>query len=255
MGTLHQTNKKRRTNEEDDEEEEPKEEEASEEEGEEKACCWVEDLLPEELLCHILGILCAKDEEEGEGSVAAAARTCRRWYRCAPSGLRHKFSLSWACSSMATLQWAHLGQGLHLGTEVCANAAFTGNLEMVQWAREQGCPWDETTCRLAARGGHLAVLEWARDRGCPWDEFTCKEAAGRGHLEVLKWARAKGCPWDEDTCTNAARGGHWEVLKWARENGCPWDPYVCAQAAMGESERLPLRRRNSHFGHLTARRG
>jgi hypothetical protein len=69
----------------------------------------------------------------------------------------------------------------------------------------------------------LAVLQWARLNGCQWDEWTCSQAAGGGYLEVLRWARENGCFWDELTCRLAAEGGHLEVLKWARENGCPWD--------------------------------
>ena len=76
-------------------------------------------------------------------------------------------------------------------------------------------------CTCAAEGGHLKVLRWARENGCPWDESTCYSAAEGGHLEVLKWARENGCPGDELTCACAAKGGHLEVLKWARENGCP----------------------------------
>ena len=56
---------------------------------------------------------------------------------------------------------------------------------MLQWARQHGCPWDETTCAFAARGGHLDVLRWAREQHCPWDERTIHEAASE---EVRRWA-------------------------------------------------------------------
>ncbi len=52
------------------------------------------------------------------------------------------------------------------------------------------------TCTEAAKGGHLEVLQWARQNGCPWNELTCTEAAKGGHLEVLQWARENGCPFD-----------------------------------------------------------
>ena len=113
----------------------------------------------------------------------------------------------------------------------CACAAEGGHLEVLQWARENDCPWDASTCENAAEGGHLEVLQWARENGCPWDEWTCAYAAGGGHLEVLKWARENSCPWDEHTCSNAAGGGHLEMLKWARENGCPWDEETCVCAS------------------------
>ena len=34
-------------------------------------------------------------------------------------------------------------------------------------------------CRSAAEGGHLEVLEYARENGCPWDEGTCMFAHPR----------------------------------------------------------------------------
>ena len=51
------------------------------------------------------------------------------------------------------------------------------SVKMMQWARENSCPWDVRTCMNAAKGGHLAVLQWAHENGCPWDEQTCAYAA------------------------------------------------------------------------------
>ena len=53
---------------------------------------------------------------------------------------------------------------------------------------------NKNTCEIAAKNGHLEVLKYARENGCPWDEWTCSFAARNGHLEVLKWARENGCP-------------------------------------------------------------
>jgi len=60
----------------------------------------------------------------------------------------------------------------------------------------------DNPCSHAARGGHLEVLKWAREHGCPWNEngyCVCDDAASGGHLEVLKWAREHGCPWSSPT--------------------------------------------------------
>ncbi|MDC1215742.1 ankyrin repeat domain-containing protein [bacterium] len=75
---------------------------------------------------------------------------------------------------------------------------------------------------IAARGGHLEVLHWARANGCPWNSGTFMNAAKSGHLEVLQWLRANSCPWEEYTCAGAAEYGNLEVLQWLRANGCPW---------------------------------
>ena len=50
--------------------------------------------------------------------------------------------------------------------------------------------------------GHLEILKWARENGCPWNEDTYSSAAKNGHLEVLKWLRENRCPWDKDTLYN-----------------------------------------------------
>ncbi len=76
---------------------------------------------------------------------------------------------------------------------------------MIQWARSQGCPWDEGTCDNAARGGHLGVLQWARSQGCPWDAWTCVKAARGGHLDVLQWAKIHGCEYDREVCDEVFR--------------------------------------------------
>ena len=69
---------------------------------------------------------------------------------------------------------------------LCSLIAGIGNLELLQSARENGCPWDETTCLKAASGGHLPVLRWAREAGCPaGGTELCAAAAGSGQLEVL----------------------------------------------------------------------
>ena len=81
-------------------------------------------------------------------------------------------------------------------------------------------PVGRVDVRVRPSKGHLEVLQWARENGCRWDGGTCSAAAEYGHLEVLQWARENGCPWDWTTSWRAARGGRLDVLRWARQNGC-----------------------------------
>jgi len=116
----------------------------------------------------------------------------------------------------------------------CFHAAKGGHLNILQWARANGCPWwDEWTSHNAAKGGHLNILQWARANGCLWNENTSAFAAEYGHLNILQWLRSNGCPWDELTCYHAAKGGHLNILQWARANGCPWNTWTCSYAAHG----------------------
>ena len=98
-----------------------------------------------------------------------------------------------------------------------------GHLEVLKWARANGCPWDGDTCTYAAEGGHLDVLKWLCANGCPpREEQACMNAAWGGHLEMLQWMRANGCPWNKRACAwVAAEGGHFEVYAWLIQNGCP----------------------------------
>src|SRR5271155_5399766 len=50
-------------------------------------------------------------------------------------------------------------------------------------------------CHEIAAEGSLELLKWARFEGCAWDSLTCCRAAFKGHMELLKWARSEGCPW------------------------------------------------------------
>ena len=62
-------------------------------------------------------------------------------------------------------------------------------------------------------------MQWARANGCPWDERTCEGAAYSGNLEVLQWLRANGCPWDWRNCEAAATDEeHFDVASWVLEN-------------------------------------
>jgi hypothetical protein len=98
------------------------------------------------------------------------------------------------------------------------SVASIGNLAMVQWLHNTGCPWDASACKEAASNGNLEVLKYLHDNGCPWDSCACAWAAWNGELEVLKYLHTNGCPWDEDTFSNA-RGD--DVIEYLISNGCP----------------------------------
>lgn len=49
--------------------------------------------------------------------------------------------------------------------DVCLIAAERGDLPMLQYAHEQGCPWSRKVCRAAARRGDLQMLKYAHEQG------------------------------------------------------------------------------------------
>lgn len=64
----------------------------------------------------------------------------------------------------------------------------------------------------------VEVLHWARSNGCEWDDRTCGAAAFHGQLEILQWALANGCPWSEYAGSMALEGGHDDVIEWLKSN-------------------------------------
>jgi hypothetical protein len=71
----------------------------------------------------------------------------------------------------------------------------------------------------AALARHLNILKWARERNCPWNEkILCSYAAMERHLEILKWAREFFCLWNEATyecvkCCSDERVLGWMILQ------------------------------------------
>ena len=112
----------------------------------------------------------------------------------------------------STISWA-LEKCLERRERFCEQMAEKGKLELLEFLRGKGCPWDEWTCEFAALNGHLECLKYAHENGCHWDEWTCSVAARYGQLECLKYAHENGCRWDYWTCSYAAKYGHLECLK------------------------------------------
>ena len=139
-------------------------------------------------------------------------------------------------------------------------AAICPFRDLLQWARDLGCPWDSRLLALVAGNGSLAdlqdaaslgggtltaevfrsaagsgsldVLRWLHKVGCPWGPEATAAAARNGRLEALQWLRANRCPWNIMTIVSAAQAGHIRVLDWAVTNRCPnREPYTVACAA------------------------
>ena len=129
---------------------------------------------------------------------------------------------------------------------------------MLQWARANGCPWDEMVTYEAAGRGDLKMIRWSVEQGapcdtnelpilweyrapasnafnsshcdwaygCTWHEDVCGTAVSEGLFEMLKWAR-EWVSLPDFVCTSAAYYRNVEILEWIRENGGHWDKATC----------------------------
>jgi hypothetical protein len=124
--------------------------------------------------------------------------------------------------NFALLQFV-VERGFVLGPGTAAAAISRGDLPMLRWLREKGCPWKESdVCRMAACCGKLDVLELCHAQGGKLDVEVFLSAARRGSVPMLQWLRERGCPWHRSTCQEAATYGRLSALRWLKENGCPW---------------------------------
>ena len=81
---------------------------------------------------------------------------------------------------------------------VSRDAAEHGYVGLLEWLRTTDVNLQLTLQHmdLAATQGHQLMVEWLRQQGCPWNNMSCASAARNGHLEVLKYLHVNDCPWD-----------------------------------------------------------
>jgi len=128
--------------------------------------------------------------------------------------------------SQMELAWDnyHWGENGYEGTQewFCVRVARMNKLEYLVWAREvKNCNWDSGTIYRAALQGNLAMVKYCVDNGCPMSARACLCAAVKGHLDVLKYLHENDCPWSSLTCYCAYRQNQIDCLNYLIEQKCP----------------------------------
>jgi hypothetical protein len=65
-------------------------------------------------------------------------------------------------------------------------------MEMLCLLFDNKCPWNEETCSTTAMFGYMKILQWLRENGCPWDvtkllkEDTWIYCNGQKTMDVLQ---------------------------------------------------------------------
>ncbi|KAK3249915.1 hypothetical protein CYMTET_9314 [Cymbomonas tetramitiformis] len=82
-------------------------------------------------------------------------------------------------------QWAY-EQGCQWDGEirnvVAFFAAYYGNIQMVQWALDHDCWVGDATSTGAVIGGQLGMLKWLCELGCPLHDADARMSVARKHL-------------------------------------------------------------------------
>ncbi|PNH10598.1 Ankyrin repeat domain-containing protein [Tetrabaena socialis] len=145
-----------------------------------------------------------------------------------------------------------LGAEKVLSAELFASAAESGNMELLVWLHDRGCPWDESVFSVAGNTGCEEQLEWLAARGCPMgDGEPYAWAARNGDLATLRclqhlgcplgpdsggvfveWLEGQGFPQSAEACAAAVRQPDWRGrLEWLQQRGYPLDGDVATAAA------------------------
>jgi hypothetical protein len=105
----------------------------------------------------------------------------------------------------------------------------------LEWARENGCPWNENVFEVAAENGHYKVMIWVHENGCPINHFILTNQAyvniyaEMGYLDILKFAKSIGIFTiiNKGTWNHAVTGCHINVLEWLLSEECPTCTRAC----------------------------
>jgi hypothetical protein len=138
-----------------------------------------------------------------------------------------KFNISEFTSiSQMELVWDNYnwGENGYEGTQegFCMRVTLMNKLEYLVWAREvKNCDWNSLTISAAAEQGNLAMVKYCVENGCPMDEDACANAARKGHLDVLKYLHENDCPWHSLACSCAHLYNRIDCLNYLIEQKCP----------------------------------
>ena len=110
--------------------------------------------------------ICQEAAEGGQLDVLIFIRNCQ-WCNCCTWDADTVADVALHCAHMDILKWLNDSEEYEWGVLACSSAAGAGHLEVLQWLRERGCPWDGRTLSEATQNGHIELLEWARKNGCP----------------------------------------------------------------------------------------
>ena len=144
-----------------------------------------------------------------------------------------KFNIS-EFTSVSQMEYAwdyyHWDEDEDEGTQryFCWKVAQMNKLEYLVWAREvKNCNWDSGTIYSAAMQGNLAMVKYCVDNGCPMNANACCCAAQYGHLDVLKYLHENDYPWSSWVCLWAHKNNQIECLNFLIEQKCPgWERFV-----------------------------
>lgn len=139
-------------------------------------------------------------------------------------------SASMSKDPLCILRWLERKRLLRVDSMCVQLAVSKRRKDVVEWLYARGAQGDASCCSAAAWEGDLPMLQWLRERGCPWNVWTIVD--GSWNMEILRWARTPPCcPWNASTLSLVVRRGHVDAVTFMVENGCPVKESALIEAA------------------------
>jgi hypothetical protein len=96
-------------------------------------------------------------------------------------------------------------------------------------AKQYDLSWDVEHCLWAVLEDRLDLVQWLRSRGCPWNIdhiFTRISSLRRVDVDMLKWLRTKTGAWAADRKASLLRAAlqieKYPAAEWLRQQGAAW---------------------------------
>jgi hypothetical protein len=125
--------------------------------------------------------------------------------------------------SVAELNWLHEEHGCKFDAETMYAAT---RLRVCKFLRTCGCPMDERTCcRSSICRGNVELLNWLREQGCHWEHRSYFElAAANERIDMMAYLlQIESTPELLTAMLNDAGGyGLLEGAQWLRQRGAEW---------------------------------
>jgi hypothetical protein len=144
------------------------------------------------------------------------------------------------------MAWLIQQPGIELTADVIATAAERGDRAMCELLHANQCPWDEECCFSAAHAGitehgNLDMLRWFRQHGCPWDSgLIATDAAYNDSVELLEYLQHEGVVFSANKLQQllnvAGAFNSLTTAKWLRQQGADWPAVLQAYGGYFEDD-------------------
>lgn len=106
-----------------------------------------------------------------------------------------------------------------LSPNVFNTAIKLGDLPLIEFLYDKGCPWDFWTgINIFSSPEPLLLLCWLIEKNYPFLTEVAYKAAERGDLRILKYLKLLDLPLGNEIYFHASRSNNSKVIEWVRKN-------------------------------------